>query len=142
MTVPATAPNLAPWGSGGVPPGSDTAPVTGRGTLRRRLVLQVVALVALVAIVLSALTTVVVHELLVNQLDQQLAGVAGRGRSDPDRGGPPDRLNRPGQPIGTLVAVILDTGERGGAVLREGGKTEQLPDPVLDQVATLSLIHI
>ncbi len=95
-----------------------------------------VALVALVAIVLSALTTVVVRELLVNQLDQQLAGVAGRGRSDPDRGGPPDRLNRPGQPIGTLVAVILDTGERGGAVLREGGKTEQLPDPVLDQVAT------
>jgi two-component system OmpR family sensor kinase len=136
VTVSATAPNLAPGGSGGVLPGLDTAPVTGRGTLRRRLVLQMVALVALVAIVLSALTTLVVRELLVNQIDQQLSGVAGRGRSDPGRGGPPDRLNRPGQPIGTLVAVFLDSGERGGAVLREGGQTDQLPDPVLDQVAT------
>ena len=111
------------------------APVTGRGTLRRRLVLQVVGLVALVAIVLSALTTLVVAHLLGDQLDQQLASVAGRGRSDNSgRGGPPDRLNRPGQPIDTVIAVYIDGGRRLGAVLREGG-TEQLPDAVLDQMA-------
>jgi len=55
-----------------------------RGTLARRLLLRVVALVALAAVLLSALTTLATEQLLVSQVDQQLDAVTDRLRRDPD----------------------------------------------------------
>ncbi len=55
-----------------VPPGMT------RGTLARRLVLQVVALVALVAIALSAVTTFAVFGLLVTRIDQDNNAATGQ----------------------------------------------------------------
>ncbi len=102
MTVPTPAPGpgapeaLGPASRGA--PGSGTlGPGTlGRGTLGRQLVLRVTALVAIVAIVLSGLTALAMHQILVSQLDGQLQATASRlmnsgrgpGGRIPEAGGP------------------------------------------------------
>ena len=105
----------------------------GRGTLGRRLVLQVVALVALVAIGLGALTTLAVYQLMLNQLDHQVDSAASRVQMLAS-GGPPDGGGAR-QQSGTLI-VALPTSGSGTAVLlgEKPGYGKQLSATVVDQV--------
>jgi two-component system, OmpR family, sensor kinase len=82
-----------------------------RGTLARKLLLQVLALVAAAAVLLSLLTTLATRQLLLGQLDRQLDAALAlqqqfRGRDGGAGGGgrPPGGVRIPGQQIGTLVA--------------------------------------
>ena len=110
----------------------------GPGTLARKLLLRVLALVAAAAILLSLLTTLAVRQLLVGQVDQQLTEVIDRIRRDSNdgRGGQGGRgLLQPGQPIGTLYAAYgsdgssIDTGrlaERGQRPILSATSVDQL----------------
>jgi two-component system, OmpR family, sensor kinase len=83
-----------------------------RGTLARRLLVRVVALVAAAAVLLGLLTTLATRQLLVGQLDRQLASAMGRQLDYRGRFGGPDGVDPPprqglgvrGQQIGTLAA--------------------------------------
>jgi two-component system OmpR family sensor kinase len=103
-------------------PGSPPSPL-GKGTLGRRLVLQVTALVALVAILLSTATLLATRTLLMDGLDNQLNDVTSRQRrGDAQRGGPGGGLVQPGQPIDTItVAIARDGTLLYGGKLDEGG---------------------
>lgn len=76
----------------------------GRGTLSRRLVLWMTALVALIAVFLSGLTALSVHRILQGQLDQQLLSASVRLHQDP-RGSVPRGTGGPGQTQGLLFYV-------------------------------------
>lgn len=96
---------LGPDGTAQRPASAEPSPM-GRGTLGRKLVIRVVALVAVVAVLLSSLTALATSQLLVGQVDDQLGEVAGQlTRSGRPTG--PDLL-KPGQPVGTFFAVIAD----------------------------------
>ena len=91
-------------------PSGEPAPL-GRGTLGRKLLIRVVALVAAAAILLGLLTTLATRQLLLGQLDRQLEEVLTlqqqyRGGGGGGGGGrpPPGGVRVPGQRIGTLVA--------------------------------------
>jgi two-component system OmpR family sensor kinase len=95
-------------------------PPFGRGTLGRKLLVRVVALVAATAVLLGLLTTVATRQLLLGQLDRQLDSALARqqqfrsgggGAGDPDRGPPPGGISVPGQQVGTLAAEFV-YGER------------------------------
>lgn len=90
------------------------------GTLGRRLLSQVVLLVALLAVVLGTASTLVTHRLLLSQVDEQLDAVSVRQQHAPrPSGGPPLGIDVPGQPIGTLVLSTDPNGTSTGAVLAE-----------------------
>ena len=109
LSVPAATP-LAP---------SAPLPSFGRGTLGRKLLVRVVALVSATAVLLGLLTTLATRQLLLDQLDRQLDAALARqqqfrsgdgGYGEPDRGPPPGGVRVPGQQIGTLVAEF-ESGE-------------------------------
>ena len=131
LPAPASAPTLA-------------APANpfGRGTLARKLLLRVVALVAAAAVLLSALTTLATEQLLVSQVDRQLDAVTDRLRRDPDGGGygpgPRGGLLQPGQPIGTLYAAYsIDGSSLSAARLAERGQRPELSFAAVDQLRTV-----
>ncbi len=101
------------------PPSGPNAPPPpfGRGTLGRKLLVRVVALVAATAVLLGLLTTLATRQLLLDQLDRQLDSALARqqqyrsgtdGTGEPDRGPPPGGIRVPGQQIGTLAAEFVD----------------------------------
>ncbi|WP_375433451.1 sensor histidine kinase [uncultured Friedmanniella sp.] len=97
----------------------------GKGTLGRRLVLQVTALVALVAILLSAATLLTTRTLLMDQLNDQLNSVTTRQRGDNGRRGPSQGLVQYGQPISTIsVAVTTDLTVLDSGILTESGPAD------------------
>ena len=88
-----------------------------RGTLARKLLLRVVALVAAAAVLLSLFTTLATRQLLLGRLDGQLdvaldlqqkfrGGDGGQGGG----GRPPGGVRIPGQQIGTLAAEFRTDG--------------------------------
>ena len=108
---PAALPPNAP--PSGVDARRERAPLT----LRRRLVLGLVATLVIVTAVIGAVSVTLLHNVLVDRLDQQLSSASDRGRegaSGPgDTGGPlsitPNAtfvLKLPGQAEGTVGAVI------------------------------------
>lgn len=104
----------------------------GRGTLGRRLVLGVTALVALIAVLLSGATALATQQLLMRTIDRQLAGVVARVfRGDPDSG-PGGGLLAPGQPIDAIYAAYDSDGDGlGSGRLQERGQRPQLPAEAL-----------
>ncbi|NNG20725.1 HAMP domain-containing histidine kinase [Naumannella sp. ID2617S] len=106
---------------------SALAPISplGPGTLGRRLVLRMAALVAVVAVLLSALTTISTRETLVRSLDRQLDAAFSRQDRFP-RGGnsgqstPPPVDLSPAQPIGTIVVQTDGTVVLGGIRVERG----------------------
>ena len=102
----------------------------GRGTLGRRLVWQVVALVALVAVALSAVTTVAVRQLTLGQLDAQIVDAANR---IPGMGGPGGG-NAPRQQVGTLIVGLPKDSPGFGLVLGEQTETRKLEPTAVGQV--------
>ena len=94
-------------------------------TLRRRLVLSVVGLLALASILIGAVSILALRASLMQQLDQQLQGTASRSESyvdrDPDDyggfpGAPPGGLGAFGQQVGTISATITDGVVSGGYI--------------------------
>ncbi len=126
------------------PAGAPTSPgpTSGlsRGTLGRRLVIRVTALVAVVAILLVGLTALATRTALLGQIDKQLDGVANRSQRADPRGqqGPGRQLLLPGQPLNSIAALFTEDGDaRTGQVLVEDRGSTPLDDAVLDALAAV-----
>ncbi|CAA9297150.1 MAG: Two-component system sensor histidine kinase, partial [uncultured Friedmanniella sp.] len=107
-TAPGPAPaDPAPQGTSGGPP----APL-GRGTLGRRLVIRVTALVALAAVLLSLATALATRGLLLQQVDQQVNAVVAGQRDGPQSGRPGDKddIVQVGNPRDTIIAAFAEDG--------------------------------
>jgi two-component system OmpR family sensor kinase len=95
-------------------------------SLRRRLIVQLAAMLALVCLVVGVVTEFALRDFLTGQLDDRLAQSTDRGnRPPPDRLGlpggvrhPPDALRVPGQQVGTLVVHISPAGVVSAGVLK------------------------
>ncbi|WFE40072.1 HAMP domain-containing sensor histidine kinase [Micromonospora sp. WMMD998] len=112
-------------------------------SLRRRLVLSVVALLALVSVGIGGLTTVALRHFLIGQIDNQLT-FGDRRPADLEhwvrRGGDPPRPNQASPPVppageaapappggfppGSIAARVPPTGAASGQVRTESGATE------------------
>lgn len=112
-------------------------------TLRRRLVLGTVALVAAVTIVIGVVSVVALQGFLVTRLDDQLTAATGRsqnafeGRPESNEPGRPpvsDLLAVPGQRTGTLVGLVSGGVLTGAAVLDDQGKPVSLQVAQLDRL--------
>ncbi len=132
------------------PPTAAPAPASpfARGTLARKLLLRVVALVAAAALLLGLLTTLATRQLLVSQLDRQLESAMGRqldyrGRyGAPGTGEPPSGRGVRGQQIGTLAAE-LSTDEPRIKVLQTTRDDVALPKAEFDRlVAQLQSVPV
>ncbi|MFE9251783.1 sensor histidine kinase [Streptomyces sp. NPDC007088] len=95
-------------------------------TLRSRLVLSAVALIAVVCAVIGTVTTLALRSHLYAQVDGRLGGVAQRAADGPPGGHPAGRGQDPllfvttgPQDLGTLGAVVDGTGKVERAVLSE-----------------------
>ncbi|MFI8323640.1 ATP-binding protein [Streptomyces sp. NPDC085529] len=99
-------------------------------SLRTRLVVSAVALIAVVATVIGTVTTIAYRSYLYDRADEQLTALGQRaaGPPVPPPGGPLRErsplsvLGDPGSPIGALVAVV--EGGEGGEVTEAGYSTE------------------
>ena len=119
------------------PSGAAGAPAPfARGTLGRKLLVRVLALVAAAAVLLSLFTTLATRQLLLGQLDRQLDSAlarqqqfrsGGAGPSDLDRGPPPGGIRVPGQQIGTLAAEFTDAGRVRIGILQNNRADVELP---------------
>ncbi|MFG1714685.1 ATP-binding protein [Micromonospora sp. NPDC049203] len=141
---------------------SSSPPSDGRGrlrrrlagwSLRRRLVLSVVALLALVSVGIGGLTTVALRHFLIDQIDNQLSfgdrrpddleRWARRGMDQPrpgQRPGQPDSdevaPDPPGGfPPGSIAVRVPVTGEPVGRVRSENGDSEEVPSADLAALA-------
>ena len=104
-------------------------------TLRRRLLIVIAALVVLVSAVVGLVSVAVLQTQLVARLDGQLEQVTSRaGRALDDPGGPlpipPEGaavlLRVPGQPVGTIAALVSDeTILKGGSIDEDGDIDEK-----------------
>ncbi|MGF1646099.1 MAG: sensor histidine kinase [Kineosporiaceae bacterium] len=120
--------------------------MTGRWTLRRRLLLALVVVTAVVTLTVGATSVLVLNQFLVARLDDRLMSALQRsseGREGPPAGGPrqgrgegeldPDRqqlgfLRVPGQSAGTLGAEVSDGTVVRAAVLGRRGEVESVDD--------------
>jgi two-component system OmpR family sensor kinase len=95
-------------------------------TLRRRLVVSVVALFALLSIVVGGVSIFTLNSSLVSKLDAQLSQTQGRFQSSASNAGPGGRryVLGPGSPIGTVGAVIEGGTLTGAAVLKGRGAVD------------------
>ncbi len=113
----------------------------GRASLGRRMVIQMVTLVAAVAVALSAFTALAARQLLVGQVDDQLTAVQSRViRDGPDAGQArehqaPPGIDLPGQPIGTLLIIWPPDDLPHANVLGEGGAMKTVLASAVQQVA-------
>jgi two-component system OmpR family sensor kinase len=109
----------------------------GSRSLRARLLLALVALLAAVCAVVGWITVIVMQQFLVGRLDTQLSSAGGRsvsaagppGTGQAGGGSAPDRsgarfLRAPGQSAGTLGARVRDGKVTAAAVLRSNGQLE------------------
>ncbi|GAA4539261.1 ATP-binding protein [Amycolatopsis samaneae] len=110
------------------PPPAERPPGRSRRawSLRRRLIVQLAALLTLVCLVVGVLTEFALREFLTGQLDNRLTAASDRGLKGPaDRspwnsGGrpPPDPLRVLGQGEGTLAVQVVHGSTANGKVLR------------------------
>ncbi|WP_093774151.1 HAMP domain-containing sensor histidine kinase [Streptomyces sp. 136MFCol5.1] len=110
----------------------------GRGpwTLRTRLVVSAVTLIAVVAAVIGSVTTIAFHSYMYGKLDDQLGSIAMRATKPPPGGGAAGAGGRPmpadgpdddplafidarGQPFGTLGAVSVDGSITASSVVQD-----------------------
>ncbi|MFI5607222.1 sensor histidine kinase [Amycolatopsis sp. NPDC051903] len=125
-------------------PPADPAPrpVRRPWSLRRRLIVQLAALLALVCLVVGVVTEFALNDFLVGQLDKRLAATTDRGFRSGDRPPwiygdkpPPDPLRVLGQGDGTL-AVQVHNGTVRAAVLNFGSVPPSKAKPPLEQIST------
>lgn len=114
-------------------------------SLRRRLVLSVVALLALVSVGIGGLTTVALRHFLIQQVDNQLTN-GDRRPADLARllrpGGNPSRPALPAQPgeewgvpepprglpSGSIAVRVAPSGDTTAGIRAESGTTDEVPD--------------
>ncbi|MGR2751993.1 sensor histidine kinase [Agromyces arachidis] len=117
-------------------------------TLRRRLLLVVAALVVLVSAIVGVVSVAALHNQLVARLDASLAQAADRGgRALDDPGGPlpippegADVLLRiPGQPVGTIAALVDDRAIFASSTIDEEG---ELVEPSADALRALAAVPV
>jgi two-component system, OmpR family, sensor kinase len=109
-------------------------------TLRRRLVLSVVGLLALASIIIGTVSVLALQGFLVGRLDSQLTATTGRSRQvvgqGPEVSQTPEFLTLPGQRPGMLGAVITDGAVFAG-VLEASGLEEPLSGAQVSQLLTV-----
>jgi two-component system OmpR family sensor kinase len=102
-------------------------------SLRARLTVQLVLLVAVVCLILSVTTEIMLHSFLIGQLDQQLTEASyragGPGPQGPDHGPLRNRppINASGQGSGTVIATLAGGRVRDAQRLSSAGQPESLP---------------
>ncbi len=88
--------------------------------LRRQLVFGAIGLVTVASVLIALVSSFVVGRLLLESVDEELREIKDRVSlvvaDASDTLGPSGRLDRPGFPVGTLIAVVGD-GEVSGAVI-------------------------
>jgi two-component system OmpR family sensor kinase len=117
-----------------------------RWTLRRRLVVTVVGLMAAVSIIIAAVSVIALQGFLMNRLDSQLEAATGRSQTGfgPPQSGSPNgtessverfvqTINR--QAPGTVVALIQDGGVL-AAVKDESGSRKALTQAQIDSLVS------
>ena len=119
-------------------------------TLRTRLVVALVALLAITVTAVGVLTVISLDRFLIGQLDDQLAGAVNRARiesnrspdshRDPDDFGAPGPsfLVAPGQAAGTIGAIVLNEKVVAAAVLDSNGTPRSLPVSTDSDLAEVS----
>ncbi|MFG2195704.1 sensor histidine kinase [Streptomyces sp. NPDC048639] len=110
--------------------------------MRTRLVVSCVALIAVVSAIIGSVTTVTLHEYLVGQSDDQLQGIAQRVMRPPPKEADGNVLGfivGPGQPPGTLGAVLTGGDATSAERSTDRGETEDLTPQQADAVASLEL---
>lgn len=104
-------------------------------TLRRRLLLGVIALFVVITTIIGLVSVAVLHGSLVERLDAQLHSAADRGRIGIGSGMPPGQipapdgsgeaglvLQVPGQPVGTVGAILIGNSvDSAGRISEDGG---------------------
>lgn len=112
------------------------ATARGSWSLRRRLVVGIVALLAVLSVVVGVSSVVALRQTLLARLDDQVMDAAGRA-SGPLAGG--QQGDEPGDRIGTLVVRVRD-----GVVVRAAYVTESGADIELDdaQVTELRALEV
>ncbi|MFE0087441.1 sensor histidine kinase [Streptomyces sp. NPDC058991] len=116
----------------------------GGWSLRTRLVVSAVALIAVVAAVIGTVTTLALRTYLYGQKDEQLRGVALRAAGPPPGapgGGPraPEPLRfvtGGGAPLGTVGAQVAADGDLGGGVVSTQQDSDELGPRVTDRALT------
>jgi len=129
----------------------------GTWSLRARLLIGQVLLLAAVCLGIAAVTELALYQYLVSALDSQVHEVAHRGAvlfGEPPppppwrdnrmvrRPGPgPDFLDAPGQPIGTVAGVIVAGKSVSAGVLTQGGNRDALSPLAAEQLASINNPH-
>lgn len=147
--APAPPPGAPTSHGSAVPPRPARSPRRTRRpwSLRTRLVVAAVALIAVVATVIGTVTTIALHSYLQGQLDGQLQESAHRARGgpigrDPLTGDSLDFVAIPGQPMGTVGAHVeadgtIDSGAKSNDS-RSRVLSEHLDDLSAAQVKALA----
>ncbi len=106
-------------------------------SLRRRLIVQLAALLALVCLVVGVVTEFALSEFLVGQQDKRLAAASDRAAHAPDRSAwpygeapPPDPLRALGQGDGTLAVVQSGSVAQAGVLDSSVGVPSKRKPPV------------
>ncbi|MER6192255.1 sensor histidine kinase [Streptomyces cyaneofuscatus] len=104
-------------------------------TLRTRLVVSAVSLIAVVAAVIGSVTAIAFHSYMYGKLDDQLQSIAVRAERPPGPGPVPEALRDAGplgfvggggQPLGTFGALVDDGGDvTASTVVEDGGLRSQ-----------------
>ncbi|WP_406251866.1 ATP-binding protein [Streptomyces cyaneofuscatus] len=104
-------------------------------TLRTRLVVSAVSLIAVVAAVIGSVTAIAFHSYMYGELDDQLHSIAVRAERPPGPGplpeavrdaGPLGFVGGGGQPLGTFGALVDDGGDvTASTVVEDGGLRSQ-----------------
>ncbi|KTR51652.1 sensor histidine kinase [Curtobacterium oceanosedimentum] len=99
-------------------------------TLRRRLVLSIVAIVVALSTVIGTGSIVALFSIQRSAIDEQLSGATNRAQRSVERqgtNGPGPEIGRPsGQAAGTLTVYFLDGNVAVGSVLDENGDIDQV----------------
>lgn len=114
------------------------------GSLRRQLTIRVTIIAAIATVLLMVASTIAVRQMLVKQLDQQLAAAFVRQHGGPTKfrdTSPGEALALPGAEVGTIVAYESPQGERLGAIIRDGRPPviEPLSPSAMEQLLATSL---
>jgi two-component system OmpR family sensor kinase len=116
-------------------------------SLRTRLLVALLALLAAVSLIIGVVSVVALNSFLLGRLDDQLsaAGVRSQGAEGPDGGGDdhhgrsPDFLLAPGQGEGTLGARLVNGQVQQAGVLDRQGHADSLP---AEQAAALLALPV
>ncbi|WNF31297.1 HAMP domain-containing sensor histidine kinase [Streptomyces sp. C11-1] len=116
-----------------------------RWTLRTRLVVSAVSLIAVVAAVIGSVTAIAFHSYLYGKLDDQLHSVAERAQRPPGPGPAPQAMRDAGrlgfiggggQPLGTFGALVDDGGVTASKVVQDSGlRSQESAQPLSEEQA-------